>query len=81
MKCFFISPAVACRKRGVAARGRPQQLLHGGSDGVWSTAREARQGKLGDGTMLEPTRRDASRARAAEKSWQRERPPYAGGES
>ena len=31
--------------------------------------------------MLEPTRRDASRAREAEKYWQRERPPYAVGES
>jgi hypothetical protein len=31
--------------------------------------------------MLEPTRRDASRVREAEQSGQRERPPYAGGES
>jgi hypothetical protein len=31
--------------------------------------------------MLEPTRRDASRAREAEKYWQRERPPYAVGAS
>jgi len=31
--------------------------------------------------MLEPTRRDASRAREAEQYWQRERPPYAVGES
>jgi hypothetical protein len=31
--------------------------------------------------MLEPTRRDASRVRAAEKYWQRERPPYAVGAS
>src|SRR2546426_597245 len=59
--------AVACRKRGVEARGRPQQLLHGGSDGGWSTALEARQGKPGDGPMRAPTRRDASRAREAEK--------------
>jgi hypothetical protein len=72
---------VAGRKRGVEERGRPQQFLHEGSDGVWDTALEARKGKPGDGTMLEPTRCDASRAREAEKYWQRERPPYAVGES
>src|SRR5262245_48256404 len=31
--------------------------------------------------MLEPTRRAASRVRAAEQYWQRARPPYAVGES
>jgi hypothetical protein len=49
--------AVAGRKRGVEARGRPQTLLPMSSNGVWSTAPEARQGKPGHGTMLEPARR------------------------
>ena len=49
--------AVAGRKRGVEARGRPQTFLPVANDGVWETALEARQGKPGDGTMLEPERR------------------------
>jgi hypothetical protein len=73
--------AMACRKRDVEELGRPQQLLHGGSDGIWYTALEAQKGKPGDGTMLEPTCRGAPGARKAEKYWQRERPPYAVGES
>ena len=73
--------AAACRKRYAEELGRPHRLLGGGSVAGWYTALEARKGKPGDGTMLEPTRRDASRAREAEKYWQRERPPYAVGES
>jgi hypothetical protein len=46
--------AVACRKRDVEARGRPQQLLPVEHVGGWSTAPEARKGKPGHGTMLEP---------------------------
>ena len=73
--------AMACRKRDVEERGRPPQLLHGGSDGRGSTALEAQQGKPGDGTLLAPTCRDVPGGRKAEKDWQRERPPYAVGES
>jgi hypothetical protein len=72
---------MACRKRDVEELGRPQQLLHGASDGIWYTALEAQKGNPGDGTMLEPPCRDAPGARKAEQYWQRERPPSAGGES
>jgi hypothetical protein len=46
--------AVACRKRYVEELGRPRRLLRAGSVGGGHTANEARKGKPGDGTMLEP---------------------------
>ena len=49
--------AVACRKRGVEELGRPHTFLPVENDGVWYTALEARKGKPGDGTILEPERR------------------------
>jgi len=73
--------AAACRKRGVEELGRPQRLLHGPGNGVWYTAPEARKGKPGDGTMLEPTRCCGTRARKAEEYGQRENPLHASGES
>src|SRR5215831_367544 len=47
--------AVACRKRGVEELGKPQTLLDVENLGSWYTALEARKGKPGHGTMLEPT--------------------------
>ena len=73
--------AVAGRKRGVEARGRPQTFLPVENAGVWSTALEARQGKPGDGTRLEPERRGGTGCRQVEESGHRESPPYAAGES
>lgn len=73
--------AVACRKRGVEELGRPQRLLHGIRDGVRYTALEARKGKPGDGTRLEPTRCCGTRPRKAEESCQRESLLHASGES
>ena len=49
--------AVACRKRDVEELGRPQTFLPMRSNGVWSTAPEARKGKPGHRTRLEPGRR------------------------
>src|SRR5215475_12166020 len=46
--------AVAGRTRDGEELGRPQQLLPVENVGVWYTAPEARQGKPGHGTMLEP---------------------------
>ncbi len=72
---------MACRKRDVEELGRPQKLLHGQRDGVRYTAPEARKGKPGDRTMLEPTRRCETRVREAEEYCQRESPLHASGES
>ena len=48
--------AAACRKRDVEELGRPQRLLRMESVGDWYTALEAREGKPGHRTMLEPKR-------------------------
>lgn len=72
---------MACRKRDVEELGRPQTFLHVGSVGVWYTAPEARKGKPGNGTMLEPEHRCGTRDRQAEKYCHRESPPYAFEES
>jgi len=73
--------AVACRKRGVEELGRPQTFLPVENDGVWYTALEARKGKPGDGTMLEPRAPKRNTARQAEEYCERESPPQAFGES
>jgi hypothetical protein len=49
--------AMAGRQRDVKERGRPPTFLPMSSNGVGSTACEARQGQPGDGTMLAPARR------------------------
>src|SRR4051794_36736362 len=51
------------------------------NDGVWSTAPEARKGKPGHRTMLEPTHGGSTRDRQVEESCDRESPPNACGES
>ena len=73
--------AVACRKRDVEARRKPQTLLDVENLGRWSTAPEAPQGKPGNGPMLEPTLHGGTWARQAEKYCHRESPPYAFEES
>ena len=73
--------AVACRKRDVEELGRPSRLLRVGSRAVWYTATEARKGKPGDGTMLEPERRGGRLDRQAEEYCDRESPPDAERES
>jgi len=65
---------VACRKRDVEERGKPQTLLDRGNRGRWSTAPEAQKGKPGHGTMLEPTLYGEPGIREAEKYCQRESP-------
>jgi hypothetical protein len=73
--------AVACRRRGVKALGRPQTFLPVGSIGVGYTAPEAPKGTPGHGTRLEPQRRWSTRGRQAEKYGDRASPPQADGES
>ena len=48
--------AVAGRKSGVEALGKPQTLLDVANRGRGDTASEAPQGQPGDGTRLDPTR-------------------------
>ena len=72
---------MACRKRDVEERGRPPKLLHGQGDGVRDTAPEARQGKPGDRTLREPTRRGETQGREAEASCQRASSLHASGAS
>jgi hypothetical protein len=73
--------AVACRKRDVEARGKPQTLLYVENRGRWSTAPEAPKGKPGHGTMLEPPRHSGTWDRQAEQSCHRASPPEADGVS
>ena len=73
--------AVACRKRDVEELGRPQTLLGVESRRRGYTAPEARKGKPGHGTMLEPKLYEGTRTRQAEKYCHRERPLDAPGES
>jgi hypothetical protein len=73
--------AAACRKRGVEALGRPQTLLSVERRRRGYTAPEARKGKPGHGTMLEPKLSEGTRTRQAEKYCHRERPLDAPGES
>ena len=49
------------------------------NDGVWSTTPEARQGKPGHRTMLEPTHCGSTRARQVEEYCDRESPPHGEG--
>src|SRR5262249_56430662 len=51
------------------------------NDSVWSTAPEARKGKPGHRTMLEPTHCGRTRDRQGEEDCDRESPPYAVGET
>src|SRR5215471_8099303 len=73
--------AVACRKRGVEERGKPPTLLDVDNLGSWYTALEARKGKPGHGTMLEPTLHGGPWDRQAGKYCYRESPPEADGVS
>jgi hypothetical protein len=73
--------AVACRKRGVEELGRPQTLLGVERRRRGYIAPEARKGKPGHGTMLEPKLYEGTRTRQAEKYCHRERPLDAPGES
>jgi hypothetical protein len=65
---------VACRKRYVEELGRPHKLLRVGSVGGGYTAIEARKGKPGHGTMLEPNLRCGKRVRQAEKYCKKGKP-------
>ena len=56
--------AMACRKRDVEERGRPPQLLHGGSDGRGSTALE---GTAGETRRRHPAGTDVSRRTRGEE--------------
>ncbi len=73
--------AVACRKRDVEARGKPQQLLGEDTTAVWYTAPEARKGKPGHRTMREPGRCGGTHPRQAAPSRQRDDPLDAPGVS
>jgi len=72
---------VACRKRGVEELGKPQTLLDVENLGRGYTALEARKGKPGHGTMLEPTLHGGPWDRQAGKYCYRESPPEADGVS
>jgi hypothetical protein len=72
---------VACRKRDVGERGKPQPLLDVENLGRWSPAPEAPQGKPGNGTMLAPTLHGGPWDRHAEQDWHRESPPETAGVS
>ena len=73
--------AVACRKRDVEERGKPQTLLDVANLGRWSTAPEAPKGKPGNGTRLEPTLHGGTWNRQAEQDGHRESPPDTDGVS
>ena len=68
---------MACRKRDVEELGVPSSSYTGEATGYGLQLLRHRKGIPGDGTMLEPTCRDAPGARKAEKYWRRERPRYA----
>ena len=73
--------AMAGRKRDGEALGRPHRRRRGGRVGAWETAREARAGTPGHGTLPAPQRRRGTRTRQAEADGARASPPEARGES